>query len=82
MLSFYFSFLRIFDIIFVQVLRDFDVVFLHAFTLPFVVFFLRVLALPFVMTFLTVFSARFVWAKSRLLQSGKLRQGADRAVSR
>ena len=78
MLSFCVSFLRFFDIIFVRVLRVFDVVFLRCL--------LRVFTLSFAVSFYTafnaVFSTRFVWAKSRLLQSGKLRQGADRAVSR
>ena len=74
MLSFCVSFLRFFDIIFVRVLRDFDVVFLRVFTLLF--------AVSFYTAFYAVFSTRFVWAKSRLLQSGKLHQEVDREVSR
>ena len=78
MLSFCVSFLRIFGIILVRVLRVFDVVF---FTLPFTRFYTAFCGV-FYAAIQTVFSTRFVWAKFRLLQSGKLRQGADRAVSR
>lgn len=78
MLSFCVSFLRIFGIILVRVLRVFDVVFLRCL--------LRVFTLSFAVSFYTafnaVFSTRFVWAKSRLLQSGKLHQEVDREVSR
>ena len=77
MLSFCVSFLRIFGIILVRVLRVFDVVFLRCL--------LRVFTLPFAVSFYTafyaVFSTCFDRAKSRLLQSGKLHQEVDREVS-
>lgn len=86
MLSFCVSFLRIFDIILVRVLRVFNVAFLHVFDVVFSRCLLRVFTLPFAVSFYTafyaVFSTRFVWAKFRLLQSGKPHQEVDREVSR